>query len=600
VTLVYWVVLFPRSLAFALLFLAGCNQAQTFELLAPPGSVQDAGIASTSDAGGDAGDAEVTVPADSGLPPPPKLPDGAPCGLDSQCEHGECLPHPAFPEGFCTKNNCRRDEECSTDNDVCASRVGPDICANKCNGDGDCRDGYLCYSPSAGEDLVCLPASQKPVERKFDGEPCTRDGDCVGGTCFLDPTWPDGHCTTTECIPSSSMSCNEGTHSAFCSSAYNACLWSCADSNDCREGYSCTGLPASIVRGCVPSAPIEPEEFPFDMTCGLVPRQNALLIDYDIAPDTTSYMITVLTRDTAQILSDSIVLPSGGAVSMLSDQFYMTATAQIQGWVAPYNVPMVEQDASLVEPGRHTLAVSTPSTDACWYLIEERTPGSVIDLDLYFVGVPRLNAASAQNDADFAQLLAETDRIFQQVDLGIGRVRYHDITNRRDLERFSTITSDADFLELMSRSVAPADRDLDSHLSVNVFFVETITIGALGISSALGGPPGLHGTTASGVVSTSEFFRQRLMDPFTGQEIDGDVLSGLIVAHEIGHYLNLYHVSESDGVTHDPVLDTAECTLMFPPEQCGAAGNVMFSSAIGTDFTPGQGMSMKAHPLTKD
>lgn len=591
--------LFIRRAAALCFVLASCGQAQTYELLAPLGSRDGGPLILTGDAEpADSGerDANVMIGVDGG-PIPQRRADGEPCTADSQCEHEKCLPDPAFPGGFCTKTNCRNDSECSAPSDVCVSRTGPDICANGCTSDGDCRDGYLCYAASSGEDLACLPAGQKPVQKKFDGEACERDNECEGGTCLQHPTWPDGHCTTEQC--GLAVECKEGDHDAACFSTQQVCLWTCATSADCRDGYVCSPQPQSLFRACVPSSAIEPEMYPFDMTCGLAATNGELHIPFTVSPNANAYTITVLTRDMS-FLSPSLLATPAGDLQLNGDHLFMSGTAQIHGWVAPFNVPMVQQDAMMVTPGLHEISFFTETTDACWYYLEERTPGTKIDIDFYFVGVPGLDAARAQNDRDFTQLVTELDRIFQQIDLSVGRTRFHDITARSDVERFSVIQSDGDFLELMSRSVQPSGADLDDHLSVNVFFVETITIGALGISSALGGPPGLHHTTASGVVSTSEFFGTMGTDPFTGEPIDGDLLSALIVAHEIGHYMNLYHTTEIDGSAHDPVLDTEECTNIMQPETCAVAGNVMFSSAIGTNFTPGQGFSMQSHALSKE
>ena len=66
------------------------------------------------------------------------------------------------------------------------------------------------------------------------------------------------------------------------------------------------------------------------------------------------------------------------------------------------------------------------------------------------------------------------------------------------------------------------------------------------------------------------------------------------MAHELGHYLGLFHISESDGASHDPLADTPECYIAsdadasgsLSADECGepSARNVMFwTSAYGYD-----------------
>lgn len=581
-----------------LIFAIACDKAPTFELLTAPGETssdagpRDATVIDPFDSG---------IPPDTGVPPGPKRLDGVACADDDQCAGGSCMPEPGFPDGYCTKSGCRNDTQCSSMESACVTRAGPDICAFLCTADGDCREGYACFAPSEGESTVCLPANQRPPAKKPDGEACTRDSQCRGGVCQPEPHWPAGHCTTMNC---SFGGCNDGTIDAIC--VHNPeigefCARSCADDMDCRSGYACAATSADE-RACLPLGmipPIQPpESYPFDLNCNVAAIGQRAEIDYVISEDTTSYTITALGRDGNAIFPRELQLPGGTNVDFIGDHFFQTFTAQLHGWIAPITMPMVEQDGMLRQAGPHRLVLDTSSNDICWYLIEERAPGTKIDLDVYFTGLADLNAGNAAMDDSFQKMLVELNRILQQVDLQVGRVRYHDVTGPQ-LEIFRVINGDEDFYNLMAESVQPSSMVLDDHLKLNVFYVETITIGALGIASAIGGPPALHRTRASGVVVTAEFFGQTVPNPFTGEPVDGDLFTALVTAHELGHYLNLYHTSDTDEM-HDPILDTAECLSSVPPDQCGANGNVMYSAGIGTFLSPGQGASIKAHPLTKE
>jgi hypothetical protein len=75
----------------------------------------------------------------------------------------------------------------------------------------------------------------------------------------------------------------------------------------------------------------------------------------------------------------------------------------------------------------------------------------------------------------------------------------------------------------------------------------------------------------------------------------GADFTAYVAAHETGHYLGLYHVTESDGALFDPVKDTpicqlavcapghvdvigSDCTkqLVDPASTCGGGDNLMF------------------------
>jgi hypothetical protein len=61
-----------------------------------------------------------------------------------------------------------------------------------------------------------------------------------------------------------------------------------------------------------------------------------------------------------------------------------------------------------------------------------------------------------------------------------------------------------------------------------------------------------------------------------------------ILAHEVGHYLGLYHTVEQDGLT-DPLDDTGPDNIMhFNPERATAVG-----------FSPAQGWLMRMHPAVR-
>jgi len=109
-----------------------------------------------------------------------------------------------------------------------------------------------------------------------------------------------------------------------------------------------------------------------------------------------------------------------------------------------------------------------------------------------------------------------------------------------------------------------------------------------GYSLGLPGPFAANRPTAAVLVSAAPFA--------VPGGVDGDDM-GVTCAHEIGHYLGLYHTSERDGSAHDPIADTPECA--DGDGACPDGDNVMFWTGGGARhvLTAGQGAVMRRHPL---
>ena len=134
-----------------------------------------------------------------------------------------------------------------------------------------------------------------------------------------------------------------------------------------------------------------------------------------------------------------------------------------------------------------------------------------------------------------------------------------------------------------------------------VVFVELLAGGALG--EAGGVPASLApGTPSHGVVLALERYRDH--EGFDAQS------AGEAVAHELGHYLGLFHTSEMGGGPHDPLADTPECRREHDANGDGAlqddecpgdvAGNLMFHTHLKDRrplvLTPSQDAVLRRYP----
>lgn len=205
----------------------------------------------------------------------------------------------------------------------------------------------------------------------------------------------------------------------------------------------------------------------------------------------------------------------------------------------------------------------------------------VLNLNLHFTGTKGWSAENALETDAIQAILANMADIYGQVGLSIGRIETFDVD-----PAFQVIESiqgpDSDLSELFrTASGAPDD-------AINVFFVDEL-IGPfgpgfgvlLGISGGIPGPVRSPGSARGGVaISTVD-------DP----AIDADI--GITTAHEVGHYLGLFHILEDDfggflPTTYDPLPDT--------PEENDTSW-LMHFNGIGGALSEWQGIVLRSNPV---
>lgn len=146
--------------------------------------------------------------------------------------------------------------------------------------------------------------------------------------------------------------------------------------------------------------------------------------------------------------------------------------------------------------------------------------------------------------------------------------------------QYSTISSS------FSNSTTSALISQGSTDTVNLFFVEDQSSGESATYGVSGGLPG-----PMGIASSWNGALNFLTAHATGTTLNSQLL-GETAAHEMGHWLGLYHTSESTGISFDPLSDTVECPISRDndsdgkvyPEECDGYGadNVMFWTAWST------------------
>ena len=218
-----------------------------------------------------------------------------------------------------------------------------------------------------------------------------------------------------------------------------------------------------------------------------------------------------------------------------------------------------------------------------------------IDLAFYIVadvatttGV-KFTAASAPSDPSAKRMVSTIKSIFGAVGITIGSATFYDVPAAA-VTRFGT--------HINADTTGPCD-ELDQMFTLssanpgnvlNLFLVQSITSknqgggSVVGIDGTIPGPASLSGTVHSGAaVSLADLFRGALNCVGAPDLSCGADEVAFIAAHEAGHFLGLFHTTESDGRDFDPITDTPKCPCL--------------SCAASTDLANCSTGSAKDHPI---
>lgn len=228
--------------------------------------------------------------------------------------------------------------------------------------------------------------------------------------------------------------------------------------------------------------------------------------------------------------------------------------------------------------------------------------GQRLDLNLFYVGALDFEPEGDRGPGLLADALAIVDEIFAQADIYIGEVRQITVPGELPMYGTAFLPEGHESQGFAVLEIAfwvyvelPALFRLSAgagNSAINLFFVSEIEPRVPGAepeaeSGGIPGPLGMHGTGASGIAIST--------DMMAG---NAEML-GRTLAHEIAHYLGLFHTSEADGRVFDPLDDTPACRLehdldangRLSVSECQDAGvdNLMFwAKTTGTALTEQQ------------
>lgn len=537
-------------------FGCGCEEEDPTE---PP---RDAGGVVVEDACGDAGVCQAgsdcvegrCVPRVSEDGGPTLLPAGDPCASDGACASGLCLPE-------------ARGGVCSVPCDGPLSCVHPVPFSASCGAierGGEVEKACVPYQPGA----------------QLDGEPCARDDECESFTCSA-----------------------------------GVCAQGCADAQDCPRGMECgeASYGGGHFEGC---------SFPSGN-----PYEVALPVVHVAVGYGTSVSRVALPRDAASVTLQGVVtegepLPLAfytvqqGAAASPTTLFDLEGLyryeAQPNHWlpldgfeVVTMLVPNSTPDRVALAPGAirfGMVVMPRREGDLGRVSFEQRVlvrrgedPGTgTIDVAIHLVGVG-VTASAAPSHARVSAMLSRFDAIFAQVGLRRGETSFHDV----DAPSLAVIDSDegpeSELAQLFRYSAARSGRVL------SLFLVRSIETGGrgfntLGIAGGIPGPVGVHGTMHSGVAIA-----------FDSSVVGDGRMAGQIAAHESGHYLGLFHVTEQGRACADGESPEATSCVPFGGGDTladtprGDTSNLMHWSIVGggtnISLSDGQGHVLRRSGL---
>ncbi len=217
-------------------------------------------------------------------------------------------------------------------------------------------------------------------------------------------------------------------------------------------------------------------------------------------------------------------------------------------------------------------------------LVKGRAPAhGVLDLNVHFTG--GITADNAPNNALVQGALDVVREAYGQVGIDIGTVRLKDIDSGLASVNLLDNRCEGGDLDSVVGAGAGDERGVD------LFFIDTFhcVVNGADVGSAIGGIaagiPGLplvHGSRHSGVAVATSF-------------AGGDARAlGVVMAHEMGHFLGLYHTKESNVFGANPVVDSITDT----PDDDSARNNLMyFAAQDDTTLTDGQGEVLRSSPF---
>lgn len=196
-----------------------------------------------------------------------------------------------------------------------------------------------------------------------------------------------------------------------------------------------------------------------------------------------------------------------------------------------------------------------------------------IDVAFYLVGAGGLTSAGAVVDPHVKRMVQTLSSIYASAGICLGAVTFYDVPAWAQSRYANGIDASDETpcgkLDQMFTLSQPGN-------TINFFLVGQISStpggggSVVGIDGTIPGPSGVGGTVHSGAAVSAADLSAGVCPVSGGLDLGGCGADRVayIAAHEGGHWMGLYHPTEADGESFDPLRDTPGCSC----EACAPPG----------------------------
>jgi len=445
---------------------------------------------------------------------------GKPCDRDDQCplpavcaaDHRCAAPAPG-PDG----STCSHDLHCQ--GGACVFGAEGGRCATACESQSDCPSAKCApvadqRSGASTLRLVCGAAGGD----RYTAETCRDDAECRSGLC------DDGHCTSPCGTCPAAFSCRPRTLSrGGLSLDHGACTW--------------WPVQPTLELGAVDTDAVTGGSVGFM----LPPGYAAFTLVLEDAADQVPTVLKLVGPDGTLFIGAPRTADGGSTDVARASPGPGTTTVLVPGSDDPRAVP---------PPGHYQLELVTydpvgyPLTqrqvaghvDRVAVVLKRPARGGLVDLTLHLAPESGLGVADGGGDAFVRGMLSRFEQVTRdKLGVALGQVRL--LTLPEDAGVSVTTLAESRGLWSAYSVGAPTTRP------INVMVVADLSF-AGGVAGTSPGPPGIYGRPTSGIT----------LAPLGS----GPTSTGVLLAHEVIHYLGLFHTSDS-YFGPDLISDTPAC-----------------------------------------
>ncbi len=453
-----------------------------------------------------------------------------------------------------------------------------------------------------------LPLLSCAAAVQTEGE-CARDADCSASRCVLDvESQPQDRgplelfCGQAQGTGKARSRCDEGAdcESGLCGLA-GVCLAPCTESSDCELGQTCLRAEVRLgERGLAPvMACVRNTAFPSSVSLALGPAPTrvsdlrGINLTLPGRTDPALWYFRSACPSLVQIQALKTLAPARSLYelsALLSGEPTLNPVINM-GPLVPLLLPNNPALFGLSADVQVSIAVGE-TTRIDTFVAFRGGRRSVLDLNLFYVGAGADDEVGGFHPGNtrVAAMISSLRTLYRDIGITLGEVREYDVVGAlRD--ELSVLDVEVEFDE----NDIPVDLalpelgrlfELSSGVEdggLNLFLLREMG-DVLGIAGGIPGALGVHGTSESGVAIAFDVL--------------GAAEAPLVAMHELSHQMGLFHTSEFDGSSIEPIDDTEVCGPgldrdgdgVLSASECRNRGgdNLMFWGGSGRALSPQQ------------